>query len=603
MYNRSVLLNLPKCQSINIEFNDLVYDVREGFRGSKKTILKGISGLFKYGELTGIMGPSGAGKSSLLNLLTGFQREKNLNDKIKYINKGKSQSWSEYRKQSCYILQDDQLFALFSVNETMLISANLKLGSSLNRKAKQMLIDDILDTLDLTKAKETRCDRLSGGQKKRLSIALELVDNPPVMFLDEPTSGLDSSSSLQCMAMLKSLARNGRTIICTIHQPSAAIFEMLDHVYLLAEGRCLYAGSPLNTVDFFSSQGFRCPKYHNPADYMIEVVTKEYGDFNDKLAMVMENGKNAWRIEHNKELPITCNAEKRYSDEGKATVLINAPSEFTKFWVLYNRCSVQLYRDWTMTHLKVVVHFFVGILLGLVFENAGIEGSKTINNIGFFLITVVYLCYTSMMPAVLKFPLEMAVLRKERFNNWYQLRTYYAALLIANLPVQALFAIVYTSSSYFLSNQPFVGYRFLMFLAISVLTTIIAESYGLVVGTIADPVNGTFLGAISTCTFLIFAGFLVFFNHMPKYLYYCSYLSYLKYALDGLVQAAYGYDRAKLICNDETMYCHYSIPKVLLKDLGMTNNKYWTDVAVLIVIFLSFRIIAYFSLKRKLSTI
>ncbi|RZC34403.1 ABC tran, AAA 21, and/or SbcCD C domain containing protein, partial [Asbolus verrucosus] len=172
-----------------------------------------------------------------------------------------------YKKQSCYILQDDQLAPLFTVKEIMTMAANLKLGHSVSLKTKTLLIDDVLDTLSLTSTKDTRCQRLSGGQKKRLSIALELIDNPPIMFLDEPTTGLDSSSSAQCISMLKDLARGGRTIICTIHQPSATLYEMFDHVYVMAEGKCIYQGASLNTVTYLSSIGFNCPQYHNPADY------------------------------------------------------------------------------------------------------------------------------------------------------------------------------------------------------------------------------------------------------------------------------------------------------------------------------------------------
>lgn len=188
MYQRSVLLNLPKSQSIDIDFQNVIYTVQVSFRGPNKQILKGVSGCFKSGELTAIMGPSGAGKSSLLNILTGLER-KNVGGKVSYITGKIQQSWSDYKKQACYIQQDDQLYPLFTVNEIMTMAADLKLGQSLNNKGKQMVIDDILDSLDLTKSKETRCDRLSGGQRKRLSIALELVDNPPVVFLDEPTTG------------------------------------------------------------------------------------------------------------------------------------------------------------------------------------------------------------------------------------------------------------------------------------------------------------------------------------------------------------------------------------------------------------------------------
>ncbi|XP_017885032.1 ATP-binding cassette sub-family G member 1 [Ceratina calcarata] len=593
MYQRMVLLTLPKVHSIDIEFKNVTYEARIGFRGPLKQILKGISGNFKTGELTAIMGPSGAGKSTLLNILTGFQRD-NWKGEIDYIGCEGKHTWNEYRKQSCYIQQDDKFYPLFTVLESMWIAVNLKIGSSLSTKAKEMLIDDVLENLDLIKTKQTKCERLSGGQKKRLSIALELVDNPPVMFLDEPTTGLDALSSSQLIRLLHSLAKAGRTIVCTIHQPSAVVYETFDNVYLLAEGRCMYEGATKNTVAYFASVGLQCPKYHNPADFMIEVVSKEYGDFNDQLEKQVICHDSSWRSD---AAQITKKEPK--INESKATVLIQAPSEIDRFFVLMNRCMVLQFRDWTTTHLKMFLHLLVGILLGLLFSEAGRDGDKTISNVAYFLFSCVYLCYTSMMPAVLKFPTEMSTLKKERFNNWYQLRTYYIASLICSIPIQMLFAFIYSVTSYFISNQPMDANRFLMYLMVSIMLALVADSFGLLIGTMTDPVNGTFIGAILLATFSVLSGFLALYNHMPRALYYLSYVDYLRYCLHGYVTALYGFGREKLECSQ--YYCHYSVPETLLSDLAMIDGRYWLDIVLLILNCAFYRFITYCTLKRRLA--
>lgn len=117
----------------------------------------------------------------------------------------------------------------------------------------------------------------------------------------------------------------------------------------------------------------------------------------------------------------------------------STPSELTQLWVLIGRCNVQLYRDWTVTHLKLLLHILCAIVIGLYFGDSGINASKSISNIGFLLVNIVYIWYTTMMPGVLRFPAEISILKKETFNNWYKLRTYYLANLITSTPVHVSF--------------------------------------------------------------------------------------------------------------------------------------------------------------------
>ncbi|XP_073826041.1 ATP-binding cassette sub-family G member 1 [Musca autumnalis] len=281
------LSHLPKRPAVDLAFHNLTYRVKEGNRSNAKTILKGVSGRLRSGELTAIMGPSGAGKSTLLNILSGY---KATNIEGSVTMNGHERNISAFRKLSAYIMQDNQLHGNLTVQEAMTVATNLKLSKKFTKAEKQSMIDDILLTLSLSEHRNTLTRNLSGGQKKRLSIALELVNNPPIMFFDEPTSGLDSSTCFQCINLLKMLAEGGRTIICTIHQPSARLFEMFDQLYTLSDGQCVYQGSTKQLVPFLSTLNLECPSYHNPASYIIEVACGEHGDHTRRLVDAIGNG-------------------------------------------------------------------------------------------------------------------------------------------------------------------------------------------------------------------------------------------------------------------------------------------------------------------------
>ncbi|CAH1236090.1 unnamed protein product [Diabrotica balteata] len=582
---------------LDVEFQDISFVAKE--KNGYKKIIDGVSGKFHSGHLTAIMGPSGAGKTSLLNILTGYQVTGTTGTIKCNSSSRKQKGVLQYRKESCYILQDDSLPNLFTVEECMMIASKLKIDN-MTKKAREFLINEILTNLSLLKSKNTRCQALSGGQRKRLSIALELVDNPPILFLDEPTTGLDSSSTTQCVEMLKKLAKGGRIVICTVHQPNTQTYEMFDQVYLLAKGRCVYQGPSTNTVPFLASVGLYCPQYHNPADYIMEVVSGEYGDHIDELAEAAQDKK--WQNVPTIKLSDTPAVDSKdiiYSNE--SVTPSKSPSEWKRFFILLKRSSIQLYRDWTISQLKLVLHLLVGLFLGVTFQNCGRDATKVISNLGFLQVGIVYLAYTSMMPAVLKFPSELVILKKENFNNWYKLTTYYAAFLVFDIPQQVLFSTVYCLGCYFVSDQPLEVGRFFSVLFVLVLASLSSSGFGLILGTITSPVNGIFFGAVGLCFFLSVGGFLIIFTHMSKAMYFLSYISYVSFSVEGVMQAIYGYDRGPLHCPEEAEFCQYVSPELVLKDIGMNKPNYWVDIIYLTCTFLTFRTIAFVTLKRKLA--
>lgn len=277
----------PQANPVDVRFTDITYNIPAPRKwhsyinpfASKPppptTILHSISGYVPAGQSLAILGPSGSGKTTLLNLLAARSQYPAQSGQILFADAPRV---PRTKRHIGYVMQDDVFFSKLTVRETLEFTANIRIPKLSDHNRKQR-VDAVMQSLRLTKCQNTRIgdqqfDKgISGGERKRVNIANELLHDPSVLLADECTSGLDSSSAFTVISLLRQLCHEGRTVIATIHQPSSQMFNLFDKIMLLAAGRVAYYGTPQSVVSYFESIDFPFPpQAYNPADYMLELV-------------------------------------------------------------------------------------------------------------------------------------------------------------------------------------------------------------------------------------------------------------------------------------------------------------------------------------------
>lgn len=260
-----------------LHFEELSYSI------GGKSILSDITGSVAPGQVLAIMGASGAGKSTFLDILARKDKRGVVAGRL-YVNGREIVDDAIYKRVVGFVDQEDTLMSTLTVYETVLYSAILRLPRNMTLEAKRFRTLETMHELGILGIKDSRIGEagkrsISGGEKRRVSIACELVTSPSILFLDEPTSGLDSYNAYNVIESLVTLARDyNRTVIFTIHQPQSNIVSLFDRLLLLAKGRMVYSGDFKRCQEHFDEIGYPCPAGYNIADYLIDVTVEAGGD-------------------------------------------------------------------------------------------------------------------------------------------------------------------------------------------------------------------------------------------------------------------------------------------------------------------------------------
>ncbi|KAJ1974653.1 hypothetical protein H4R33_006778 [Dimargaris cristalligena] len=586
----------PSTSHGGLVWNSLEYQVPLATKGFRKvvewrTLLNNVSGNVAPGEMVAIMGSSGAGKSTLLNALAGRLKTGKLKGQILY--NGAKRNPRLFKKQAAYVEQDDLLYPQLTVRETIQYAATLKLPSrEFSKEAKARRVDEVIEWLRLSGQANTMIGDaavrgVSGGERKRTAIGVELVTDPGFLFLDEATSGLDSNSALHVCQVVKDLCRRRQNgVLMTIHQPSAKVFNLFDKVILLCKGEVVYSGRVANSLDYFARLGYSCGQHENPADFFLDLMTPDDSD-DQTLADSQE------RIRHlvdsfqkyQDRAPVSEITTDGINFSDNDTPVINtpglndtllpgkpiptgsspadstAPSRFTlktitpkkqvphsnavhegwalpwilELTILLDRCWKAQIRSKFQIIGLLARSIVMALFMGFTFFQLDTNQSSIQNRIGFLFFIPIELTFGSVMPMLMAFTLQANIMTRERSGGAYRVSSFYLAKFLTELPFILAFDAVYVTAIYFLAHLQYDAAKFFIFLGVCLLHVVVAVSLGMALSSFFRNLRATQTFApLLIIIFLIFGGNLVNNDDVTPVLSWIRYISLITYTYHAL---------------------------------------------------------------------
>ena len=493
---------------------------------SDKQILHDISGKIEKGQLLGIMGSSGAGKSTFLNALSGrVISTPNMSiDGLISVNKhkykiGKS---SAIKYISAYVLQHDILSPALTVKESLTFGAQLSSQECKSKSDFEAKADTVIQSLHLDKVSNTLIGNesikgISGGEKKRVSVGMELITNPDIIYLDEPTSGLDSYTSYTTIKLLKEFAsENKKQVIMTIHQPSTEIFKMIDVVMLLAQGHVVYFGHVNDCLKYFE---YPLDSDMNPADYIVEEIQTNELKYIEK-----------WKD----------NIYKNNIDSHTKTLAITVPKRApvpSQIHALLNRELKLLLRDPRVTKIRIIQTILFALVVGLLYLDVGDDSHSKRNKWGAVFFTLINSGMTGLFTMVTTFPEVRVLFEKERNNNMYSTIVYLLVIIFKALIENILFSLLYVIIVYFMIglDQNFWGYYLVVTINMAAMTAV-----GICAGCFAaNATEAMQYINLPMIIFLLFSNFFVSADQIPSVLSWIKYINTWYYGLNALAIAEF----------------------------------------------------------------
>eukprot|EP00249_Psilotum_nudum_P032001 c47085_g1_i1 orf=80-2188(-) len=588
-------------------------------KGETQTVLQDLTGYAEPGYFLAIMGPSGSGKSTLLDALAGRLATNTVQTGDVLLN-GRRRKLSY--GTAAYVTQDDNLIGTLTVRETISYSAKLRLPDKMSTTEKMAVVESVITEMGLQDCADTPVGNwhlrgISGGEKRRVSIGIEILMRPRLLFLDEPTSGLDSASAFFVTQTIKNLARDGRTIVASIHQPSSEVFELFDSLCLLSSGRTIYFGQAGEACNFFDRAGFSCPPLRNPSDHFLRCINSDF----DRVKATL---KGSFRLRENENVDpldrmttvqainvlLESYQTSEYAMKAAAKVdeishikgnILESTGSQASFWMqsftLTRRSFTNMSRDVGYYWLRLVIYILVSICVGTIYYKVGTSYNAILarGSCGSFIFGFVTFMSIGGFPSFVE---DMKVFQRERLNGHYGVIAFVVGNSLSSAPFLFVISVASATICYYMVrlHPGFVHYVFFTLGLYS--SVMVVEAMMMAIASIVPNfLMGIIIGAGIQGIFMLVAGYFRLPGDIPKpvWRYPLSYLSFDFWALQGQYQN----DLLGLEFDNQSPF----LPKITgeylvthVFEIDLKRSKWW-DLSAIFSMVIIYRIIFFIMIK------
>ncbi|EOD49342.1 putative abc transporter protein [Neofusicoccum parvum UCRNP2] len=572
--------SLEEVRTVNIRLEDYALEIEKrnwmGRKAKQLEVLKPVSAQFEPGVLNIIMGPSGSGKTTLLNAM-GHRLKNNFS--TKYHSSGQLlvnnaiPSDSVLESIISYVTQDDDaLLSSLTVRETLRFAAGLRLPSWMSKDEKNRRAEEILLKMGLKDCADNLIGGelvkgISGGEKRRVTIAVQILTDPRVLLLDEPTSGLDAFTASSIIDVLRGLAEEGRTLILTIHQSRSDLFRHFGNVLLLARGGFpVYAGPGRNMLSHFAAQGFDCPRSTNPADFALDLITV---DLQHESREVASREKVRGLIESWTSDRFQQHAMDRVNSRTASPAELGSlKRSMTGFHIAYpllvRRAMLNFWRQPPMMIARIMQVVGLGGILALFFAPLKNDYYSVQNRVG-FLQEIPSIYFVGMLQNVAVYPMERDVFAREHDDGAYSVEAFFMQYTTIEVPFEIVTSLIFAVLGVLAVGLPRTVELFFLMAFNCFCIVSCGESLGIMFNTVfshtgfAVNITSVFLSVAQ-----IMAGIMSI--DMPPFLQDMNYLSPIKYVVANL--APYSLNGVKFTCTDDQRLVGGRCRKLVINAIG-----------------------------------